>query len=561
MVMALVTKINSTEMRMIENYIDAYATENRCVSGDYILRIWDEAKDNYLYRMFDNNLILSKTIEFRKELDEMATDLEHQMSSYGANPAANNFVKEFYMKVLNRFDFYSESTIYYAVRSLLDYYSLAENVYKGATVELPTPDGKSIKIQTGCRITRVLGRIAKAFEVENYEEFRIAHSMVLNQKYLKGNLCLSIHPLDYMTMSDNMCDWTSCMSWMDDGCYRQGTVEMMNSPMVVVAYLRAAEDMTMPGGLNPETHQHYTWNNKKWRQLFIVTPDLITNVKAYPYKNEQLTDMVLVWLKELAEKANIGEYTQNIYTYDKGVNFDIVEDNWNTHLRIRPYTANMYNDFSEDQRCFVGRNAYDTEVLEFHYSGLSECMACGSVDCSFDGEGMLAGDCCETHYYCDCCESQFYDADDLIEIDGMYLCEGCFEEYCHEDSLTGEYHHQDNLNEIHLGNIGHTGYHDDLTIYVYGDNMNDSMLRSYFKKIHYYSGFYRGAYFVNPEDCTEAGLELFEFNSIDDIEECAKPHWFVEFNKNWTVMDVTHWSEIRHHWTLGTHIEVVKKIS
>ena len=37
------------------------------------------------------------------------------------------------------------------------------------------------------------------------------------------------------------------MSWADYGCYRQGTVEMMNSPLMVVAYLTAEEPMHMPG--------------------------------------------------------------------------------------------------------------------------------------------------------------------------------------------------------------------------------------------------------------------------------------------------------------------------
>ena len=77
-----------------------------------------------------------------------------------------------------------------------------------------------------------------------FEQMRIKHSQILNKKRLKGTLCLSIHPLDYITISDNNCDWDSCMTWTGDDCpgeYRLGTLEMMNSPSVVVAYLDSKE--------------------------------------------------------------------------------------------------------------------------------------------------------------------------------------------------------------------------------------------------------------------------------------------------------------------------------
>ena len=75
---------------------------------------------------------------------------------------------------------------------------------------------------------RVLSKIATAYNLPGFEDFRIAQSLVTNQANLKGYITLSIHPLDYMTMSDNNCGWDSCMSWQEEGCYRQGTVEMMN---------------------------------------------------------------------------------------------------------------------------------------------------------------------------------------------------------------------------------------------------------------------------------------------------------------------------------------------
>lgn len=553
--MALVDQINSTELKMIEQYIDNYAINtHRTASVEYILRVWDKAKSDYLYNMFEHQFILSKPIEFHRGLEEMAEELENKVGRYGENYRAYRFIEEFFGKVIKSIDWDQNYDVYFTVRSLVDYYTLAENVYHGQTVELPIPNSdKTIKIQNGCRITRVLGKIAKAFELEGFEDFRIAHSMVLNQKTLKGNMCLSIHPLDYMTMSDNNCDWTSCMSWQDNGCYRQGTVEMMNSACVVVAYLRSAEDMWMPG--------NKTWNSKKWRQLFIVTPEVITNVKAYPYANDSLTDIVLTWLKELAEKANIGTYTKNIYKYSTHCAFEITEDGWDNHsLRINPTTEYMYNDFSDNQRCYVGEAAREENRLRFPYSGSSECMSCGKENAYFSCEEQLVGDCCEEHYTCDCCGESYYDSDELISIDDMLLCECCVEDHCLDDAITGELHYEDNMTEIFLGDPNNKGYHQDCSIYVYYDNMYKDFFAEYFTAIRLYKTKYGRVYYVTLDDCTERGKNIFGIHSMKELNEYTRDSWYFAFSAEAVEKEAKEWREIDHYWDLEPNTKIVKKI-
>ena len=149
----------------------------------------------------------------------------------------------------------------YNTLNLVNHRNLATNSYSiGEPFEVNLPDGKILKVQKGTKPLRVLAKMAQAFNLEGFEEFRLTHSRILNQKKMTGELCLSIHPMDFMTMSDNNSNWESCMSWSDYGCYRRGTVEMMNSECVVVAYLRAKEDMKVSEDLY--------WNNKKWRCWF-----------------------------------------------------------------------------------------------------------------------------------------------------------------------------------------------------------------------------------------------------------------------------------------------------
>jgi hypothetical protein len=73
--------------------------------------------------------------------------------------------------------------------------------------------------------------------MEDFKKWQTWLSTICTVKEYKTNLVLSIHPIDFMTSSDNASGWTSCMNWRDDGGYSSGTIEMMNSNMVIIAYL------------------------------------------------------------------------------------------------------------------------------------------------------------------------------------------------------------------------------------------------------------------------------------------------------------------------------------
>ena len=507
--MELFEKLSADEKSMMEHYIDAYAFQedgSRVASLDYIMRVWDNAKAN-LFHMFGDQFILSRDVEFTKSVDELVGDIDRQV--FGWQQPGRQFIDAFYEWGNSYLDKHSD--VWYSVRHLMDEDALAANVYDGVSFEIPVEGSdKPLKISHNCRPTRALGKIANTFGLPGFEEFRIAHSMVLNQKKLKGHMCLSIHPLDFMTMSDNNCDWTSCMSWNDYGCYRQGTVEMMNSPVVIVAYLTAADNMRMPGG--------YEWNSKKWRQLFIVKPELIANVKAYPYRNDELTKFVLGWLKELAVQAHIGEYTENVVCYDAFREFPIEEFD-NLPVEINPCTYNMYNDFSDNQFAYFGR-ALKAGTFRFYYSGDSECMSCGSTDCDFDGEVSLVGTCCEERYYCECCGEYYSSDEDFQEIDGEWLCPNCVENYCMEDSFTEELHKEGNMCNINLSfDGGKTSHSTD--VYSYYDDIGGTHMHEYFKALYRSDVLHgwRNVYWVKAEDLTEDGLELFGFRTLEEMQK------------------------------------------
>ena len=256
----LFNKLSDDQKDMISNYINMYAD---CPSGqhkaslEHILRFWDEAKSDYLWDLMGHNFILEKKINYTKNATLMTENISDVLKTEGLQ-----FELEYLNRILrplrsninwfggarNEHEQYMIN-LYYALEKLMDPVTLAANFYDGVSLKIPNPKDEKhpIPLNQGCKIARVLGKIADAYDLDGYEDFRLAHSRVLNDKKVSGTLCLSIHPMDYMTMSDNESGWESCMNWQNNGCYRQGTVEMMNSPMVVVGYLKAKNDMYVDG--------------------------------------------------------------------------------------------------------------------------------------------------------------------------------------------------------------------------------------------------------------------------------------------------------------------------
>ena len=353
--------------RYITNNVGAPA-----VSLEHLLRFWDRNKSG-LFNMFGGELIIEKEISFARDAHQLAEDMDVKFfyRSYDRDPELTEFINDF-RQACNQILTYENNNfswgerdrrgVYRVIDSLLTPYDLARNtIPNAAEITIPST-GEIVKVCAGQKITKVIGKLSNIFGLSEagFEKFRVAHSQVLNQKKLTGRLCLSIHPLDYMTMSDNNSGWDSCMSWTNEGCYRQGTVEMMNSDMVVVAYLASSEDMTLWWSADKDDDKY--WNNKKWRQLFVINKDIITNVKAYPYRNDELTNICLNWLRELAGSAN---YNDTILDWEE--DRPRVGENEYT---IEASCDHMYNDFENSNGlfCFIGKDAFaNTDFNNFTY--------------------------------------------------------------------------------------------------------------------------------------------------------------------------------------------------
>ena len=388
------------------------------VSCDTWLMEWAYSKDRFA-NVFKDSLIL------RKPIDSFIFDgdLENEMDALIWGDEMQEFHRDLEKRLGEYNDMEYGSPCQRCLSRLCSTSGFIDNAYAGSTYSINIPGGKQVKVQRGTKIMKTLGKLAAAVDLErDFEPIRLRQSQIMNTARVKAELCISIHPMDFITASTNENGWRSCMNW-DDGEYRRGVIEMMNSPLVVVAYVASKhEELCHSNGLP-------NWNSKRWREFFIVTPELISGIKGYPYWNRNLEDMTLEWLRDLCKDMFPDQeqpYSNYITTWNAEEGY--VEDrnaDVDTRLHMTCGPA-MYNDFYDNDYHTIFRKHFHQRDLYIEYSGASICVVCGSVG-EFSNEGNLICDDCQDIYTCCRCNDRIYSSHRLREHHGRYYCEYCYD--------------------------------------------------------------------------------------------------------------------------------------
>jgi len=269
-------------------------------------------------------------------------------------------------------------------------------------------NGKVLKIPRDTKIMRAVRKVLQYYNfpyMKSFNKWRDDISVINTDKEIDAELVISINPVDFITMSDNKTGWTSCMSWIDSGAYSTGTIEMMNSNVAAVAYLRS---------ISPFEYNGLKIPNKSWRTLVFIHRDILLVGKHYPYQSEVLAKIILNKVQEIVRK-NIGWK----YQYKNQCYRDMIHSYDNKYVReyfqridcghkIYTYMNVMYPDMIEDHytdywccRNYVKKNLY------LNLSGPATCMCCGKpIDKYHDNEIST------NIKYCDDCEE-------------LYKCCGC----------------------------------------------------------------------------------------------------------------------------------------
>lgn len=330
------------------------------------------------------------------------------------------------------------------------------------TVLLPYP---SFNISLGSKLSKSFKRF-----LTNSETIRWAQdtaSRYIQENKIEGYLYLSVHPLDFLTLSENNEEWWSCQTL--DGDYRAGNLSYMVDETTIVAYLSSGKEehlKCLPSSLR--------WNSKKWRML--IHTDWHNNIyysRQYPYESKELLKEIHKMIHQYIHFATTApiDYgfktvqtqwastmipcnqifaggrvhdTRDIVDVSNYIGYsDIIHSNSYTPViavnlaKMTSYTFGKDNSKEEEERLFN-----DTFGIKIGENPI--CPCCGGEiikrQDSFLCESCIAENDADEDFYlrCDGCYHRIYDEDEVFWMNDKPYCKKCYNEMQKEDSLTLE---------------------------------------------------------------------------------------------------------------------------
>ena len=319
-------------------------------------------------------------------------------------------------------------------------------------------------VPKGMKITRAL----KFFEGDQklLDTFQTKMSMILQENCVSGRLCISVHPLDFLSSSENTYNWRSCHAL--DGEYRAGNLSYMCDSGTVICYLKGEKDAVLPH-FPPQV----PWNNKKWRMLlfFSTNRGALFAGRQYPFFSQQALDWVKQLVCDRRFVASPMPHTWSDWTNQTLTNFKL-SDTWSDYTNRPYYFINgelyrqnkliidcpdplHYNDLI-NSTCYRPWYCWTTRTWNlvprepvFNIGESVPCLRCGIENINISGS-ML----CDEHelqygtyedddMFCECdhCgERLFVDDYDTIRLrDGEFLCRFCAENLCMQCDHCGEW--------------------------------------------------------------------------------------------------------------------------
>ena len=405
--------LTENDKQIIYQWCTNYANAEP-LSIEQILSHWNKNKRS-LFRAFGKQLEIK--IPVKQEVDsyyrygkwqELYTPVciyfAHDLEHFKADPRNHVFINDLCLWFQENIKVFEFETIK-EILEYTKYYYLEEGKTCCDKTFDPVEGDKALKIPAGTKIMRAIRKVLEYYHYPNmnlFDRWRDDISVINSDRKIEGELVFSINPVDFITMSDNACGWSSCMSWIDNGGYSTGTIEMLNSNIAIVVYLKSSK---------PFIYNDLNIPNKAWRTLAFVHKDILLVGKHYPYQSETLAKMLLTYLQEIVKK-NVGWK----YQYKNQLYLDMIYSFNNDYIhyyfkrltgkhKIYTYMNRMYHDIIEDHdtEYWCCRN-YVKKTLYLNLSGPATCMCCGKVmSGKFSALNQKYCDDCHEMYSCNIC--------------------------------------------------------------------------------------------------------------------------------------------------------------
>lgn len=298
-------------------------------------------------------------------------------------------------------------------------------------------------------------KLLKAFkffesDADTLKDLQTQASMIIQEDKVEGKLCFSVHPLDFLSSSENTYNWRSCHAL--DGEYRAGNLSYMVDSSTVICYLKGANDVRLPN-----FPADIEWNSKKWRMLLFFSDhwDILFAGRQYPFFSRSALDTIMESLRPFIGSYWTGWHDDQISQYeykehDSYADGQLSSRYWiidgaicETHKVIVDRKNSLhFNDLLRSS-CYKPYYAwkkyrsFTSESPMITIGGEVPCLRCGQ-DRIVTTDTMMCLD-CELEYgdsqselfgWCQCCDRRMLISEShYISTHDQQICEWCYDAY------------------------------------------------------------------------------------------------------------------------------------
>lgn len=330
-------------------------------------------------------------------------------------------------------------------------------------------------------------KLIKAFKYfikdkEVLNDLQSRASRIIQENKVEGKLCFSIHPLDYLSISETTHNWRSCHAL--DGEYRAGNLSYMMDNCTVICYLKSEQDTKLP-----HFPDDVPWNSKKWRVLLYFDPHMSMCFagRQYPFASNKGMEWIInhcfnylftenykngfhlyrwsnwtdYMINSAFDKKNNAE--MNFYNYipfRDGLTLltDVVKNaagsrQFNDILsssHYKPIYAYLTKPSAWNKNFDYLIPNKDTKITVGHPT---YCLRCGDNEIMDEGSTMMCYDCeyqfgnsnNDVFCVCDCCGNRMLTDDGYFSSDDKLYCPHCWEKYVEQCVCCGDQLEKDDM--------------------------------------------------------------------------------------------------------------------
>ena len=256
-----------------------------------------------------------------------------------------------------------------------------------------------IKCATGQKSSRIIGKLCKQFHVDGHTRYNSVFAQLadaLNPMQMQKTAVLSVHPCDFLEMSNKDSTWISCHR-LSGGGYQAGCLSYMTDGVSMIFF-------TVDEDVKSDFHKAPRRN----RQMFFYGNHMLLQSRLYPDNNNELTEQYRC-LVQNAIACCLG--VPDLWTLK--IKRDEIDNCYET---VRG--SLQYPDYSYQGNLSVLKDTVPTGKLQIGRPPL--CVCCGDP---YNGRGDLKCKCEEVVVCQDCGET--VPRGNARYLDGAFHCSAC----------------------------------------------------------------------------------------------------------------------------------------